>query len=52
MKRLILRCIRWRGEYLVLGRNAAVKILIDKAESQWLDDYAVASRYHEEITCL
>jgi hypothetical protein len=37
MKRLILRCIRWRGEYLVLGKNTAMRILIHKAGTQWLD---------------
>jgi hypothetical protein len=47
MKRLILRCIRWRGSYLVLGKNTAMRILIDKAESQWFDNYVHASRTHE-----
>jgi hypothetical protein len=47
VKHLILRCIRWRGNYLILGKNTAMRILLDKAESQWLDNYATASRHHE-----
>lgn len=28
---LIMRLVWWRGEYVVLGRNAAMKIMLEKS---------------------